>query len=860
MIRRKFLTGVWTLAAVILLCLGIFTACDNTEEPPVTTNYTVTFVLDGGTMAAENNVQVAEGAVIDLSEYIPLKTGYSFAGWSAGDITYAADSTLTANANITLTAQWNINEYTVTFKDGETVLKTETVEYGKFATAPAELTKTGYTFTGWDVAFDNVTSDLTVNAQWEVTKYAVTFDADGGVFESDETSVEHGTKLNFSDYIPKKAGYIFNGWKEGDTTYTANDSVTVTSAMEFVAQWTFAYKTEELSSGTLTVAGFAGDSLETIELPAEYNGKRITQIKDYAFDYDDAIKVVILEDMTYLESIGNGAFRSCANLETVSLNGLANLKTLGDSVFAGGFSTAGKLSSIDFTGCTGLESIGQMFFQYQAKLTTVDLTPCTSLTWIDRQMFDQCSALQTVRFPRSLQTINGDRGGAVNSDFFRSCDSLASISVQAGGLYFESSDGVLYLRGKTAIVKYPTMNEAAEYIAPSTVTTIYGSAFQNAINLTSIDLSACKELAEVMYSAFQGCSAAELTVPFDLNGYYQDSTQCILGSNWNRSVKNVVYGERYYFFEEDFSAIEDGMTTAQETLSFDAEVMYGEYVCSLTVLNTTTETEGFAGDDGSCSVALQEGANVITVTAYCEEKDVEKTFTFTVTLDDSLTVAASLSSEGLNNVSDGYKFTVSVQNVEGERISVQDKLKGAVDCGFSAPDYTDLIEGTLYTVTYNTDGKVATIALDFDTLLMWMYTVDEPFHLKISYAISAQETIEAIYEMQYTPAPTLAVSGIENGSEFNEDDTPEITIQAKEADGTAISSDRLSVTVDWGWGEQAFTFYEIVSKQDGTITIKLDCASCTMWSMGEAFTLSFVIENADGTEVVRESFTVKVTW
>lgn len=58
--------------------------------------------------------------------------------------------------------------------------------------------------------------------------------------------------------------------------------------------------------------------------------------------------------MSYLESIGNGAFRSCANLETVSLNGLANLKSLGDSVFSGGFSTAGKMTSIDFTGCTGL--------------------------------------------------------------------------------------------------------------------------------------------------------------------------------------------------------------------------------------------------------------------------------------------------------------------------------------------------------------------------------------------------------------------------------------------------------------------------------------------------------------------------
>lgn len=92
---------------------------------------------------------------------------------------------------------------------------------------------------------------------------------------------------------PKKTGYIFNGWKSGDTTYTSADSVTVTSALEFTAQWTFAYKTEELSDGTLTIAGFAGDSLETVELPAEYNGKRITQIKANSFYYDDTIKSIV---------------------------------------------------------------------------------------------------------------------------------------------------------------------------------------------------------------------------------------------------------------------------------------------------------------------------------------------------------------------------------------------------------------------------------------------------------------------------------------------------------------------------------------------------------------------------------------
>lgn len=748
MIKRKFLAGAVALTAAILMCFGILTACEEA------TDYTVTFALDGGSMEADNKVTVAEGTVINLTDYIPQKTGYTFAGWVAGETTYAEDETLTVNANITLTAQWNINQYTVTFKDGETVLKTETVEYGSSASAPDDLTKTGYDFAGWDVAFDSVASDLTVNAKWEISKYVVTFHVDGGTIDAAEITVEHGSELNFSEHVPQKTGYIFNGWKSGDTTYTSADSVTVTSALEFTAQWTFAYKTEELSDGTLTIAGFAGDSLETVELPAEYNGKRITQIKANSFYYDDTIKSIVLDGMSYLESIGNGAFRSCANLETVSLNGLANLKSLGDSVFSGGFSTAGKMTSIDFTGCTGLESIGQMFFQYQKSLTSVDLTPCTSLTWIDRQMFDGCSALQTVSFPRSLQTINGDWGGMVNSDFFRSCDSLLSITVQPGSLYFESYEGVLYLRGQTAIVKYPAAKDAAEFIAPATVTTIYGSAFQNAANLTKIDLNACNGLTEIMFSAFQGCSAAELNVPFDLNGYYLNGTRCTLGSNWNRSVRNVVYGERYYFFEETFSGITDGMTTAQETLSFEAKVMYGEYTCALTVLNSTTETAGAAGENGSYSVTLQAGENVISVSAYCAEKDAEKSYAFTITyttVEPEIVTDIEVGDDSVVRTTEA-EFTFSLQIQRGdiaqeiESIKFRTKVMGSM---------SDLAENSWmgtknYSVTYNEDKTSAQITIYFQNMVDG-WTIDEGtvVPMVIICTFNGGQQIEVTYQMQY---------------------------------------------------------------------------------------------------------------
>lgn len=57
--------------------------------------------------------------------------------------------------------------YTVTFKDGETILKSETVEAGKSAVAPTNTAKPGYRFVGWDKSFDSITSDTVVNATYE---------------------------------------------------------------------------------------------------------------------------------------------------------------------------------------------------------------------------------------------------------------------------------------------------------------------------------------------------------------------------------------------------------------------------------------------------------------------------------------------------------------------------------------------------------------------------------------------------------------------------------------------------------------------------------------------------------------------
>ena len=89
----------------------------------------------------------------------PTREGYTFVEWDT-DFSHVTE-------DLVVTAIYAINVYTVTFADWDgTVLSTQTVEWKEAAKYPADPTREGYTFTGWDKDFSSVTSDLTVTAQY----------------------------------------------------------------------------------------------------------------------------------------------------------------------------------------------------------------------------------------------------------------------------------------------------------------------------------------------------------------------------------------------------------------------------------------------------------------------------------------------------------------------------------------------------------------------------------------------------------------------------------------------------------------------------------------------------------------------
>ncbi len=125
-----------------------------------------------------------------------------------------------------------VTTYTVTFKDWNgTVLKTQdNVASGTAATAPTDPTRDGYTFNGWDVAFDNVTSDLTVTATYTQNtvptgEHTVTFyDYDGVTILATRANVADGGNAALPTN-PTKTGATFLGWKGTYTNVTKDESV-----------------------------------------------------------------------------------------------------------------------------------------------------------------------------------------------------------------------------------------------------------------------------------------------------------------------------------------------------------------------------------------------------------------------------------------------------------------------------------------------------------------------------------------------------------------------------------------------------------------------------------------------------------
>ncbi len=214
--------------------------------------YTITFDSDGGSDVASITADY-KSTVTKPTD--PTKEGYTFAGWSP-----EFPETMPLNG-AALKATWTINQYTITFdSNGGTSVAPITQDYGTNVTAPADPTREGYTFAGWDKAVPETmpAENVTLKATWTPITYTISYDLDGGSLAQGDTNPVDYTIESEAITLknPTKDGYEFAGWTGTDLTQ-ATMTVTIAKGSignrTYTATWTPASGIKALFRDSKTV-------------------------------------------------------------------------------------------------------------------------------------------------------------------------------------------------------------------------------------------------------------------------------------------------------------------------------------------------------------------------------------------------------------------------------------------------------------------------------------------------------------------------------------------------------------------------------------------------------------------------------
>jgi uncharacterized repeat protein (TIGR02543 family) len=241
-----------------------------TKEGGEIATYTITYNANGGsgTVPASQTVNEGSSVMVPDQEYL-YRSGYDFIGWntssSGNGNSYNPGSYLEMYGNITLYAQWMENtstQYTVTYNangGSGTVPASQTVNAGSSVTVAGQgsLTRSGYTFTGWNTSssgngnsynpgsYLTVYEDTILYAQWaeNVAQYTVTYNANGGsgTVPASQTVNNGSSVIVAGQGSLTRSGYTFTGWNTSTygsgTDYNAGSSLTVYENTTLYAQW-----------------------------------------------------------------------------------------------------------------------------------------------------------------------------------------------------------------------------------------------------------------------------------------------------------------------------------------------------------------------------------------------------------------------------------------------------------------------------------------------------------------------------------------------------------------------------------------------------------------------------------------------
>ena len=191
--------------------------------------YTINFNSNGGSATAAIIAMYGDAITVPAN---PTREGYEFKHWYYRNPAEAYDFGTTMPAldvkhnirdkSITLTAAWEIQQYTITFDtDGGSAIEAITADFGAAIAKPSDPTKDGYEFIRWDkeIPATMPAEDMTITAIWEANEYTIVFEENGGSDVEDITKA-YDTAVT-APANPVKEGHEFLYWYEQGSEDTA---------------------------------------------------------------------------------------------------------------------------------------------------------------------------------------------------------------------------------------------------------------------------------------------------------------------------------------------------------------------------------------------------------------------------------------------------------------------------------------------------------------------------------------------------------------------------------------------------------------------------------------------------------------
>ena len=457
--------------------------------------YTVTFDSYGGSKV---DPQVVEYGLYAQEPEEPTLKGFTFAYWYLDDENEAYDFENTpVTADITLTAKWEINKYTVTFDSyGGSKVDPQVVEYGLYAQEPEEPTLKGFTFAYWYLDDENeaydfentpVTADITLTAKWNINKYTVAFNTDGGTPVPPAQEVEYGLTAT-EPAAPKKTGYTFDGWYLGDEKYdfsaAVEQNITLTAKWHVTLHNIYAYARLNSYFAPLTTSEF--DTPVTLNEATlsrlglgSYNSLGYISIGSFTFDAmpltsdlyfgDDAELSAVAEKLATDIALETGVSDKIA--EKIAWTAL--YKTVNEEDMEPGYPAE---AGYQLSGNLNLASV-----TFRAGAENVENMPAVNYTYDDGAIdfYDFYFAGDTITLPTTEPTREGysfkgwsvevipAENDADHLDADGADDAADETLLKAGDTYTITAGGVIFTaqwEKKTFTVKYYLPDETGAWV------------------------------------------------------------------------------------------------------------------------------------------------------------------------------------------------------------------------------------------------------------------------------------------------------------------------------------------------------------------------------------------------------------